>query len=140
MGAYKNAVGARSAMGALHRVILMEAVPAVDLDAFIHHVIQYLGAIDLDHRALSCKLFDRFHHDSRSVRLRPGETFEQRLDLADHAIAHGLSGEDPNRHLAQFVLDHAELRDRVPKHLALPAVFHLNPEPILRSSPATRPY
>src|SRR5260370_40854901 len=134
MGAYKNAVGARSAMGALHRVILMEAVPAVDLDAFIHHVIQYLGAIDLDHRALSCKLFDRFHHDSRSVRLLPGETFEQRLDLAAHAIAHGLSGEDPNRHLGQFVLDHAELRDRGPERLALLGVFDRNAEDILRSS------
>ena len=54
--AFKDAIDARVAIGALHRVVLVVAVAAVNLHALIDHVVEHLGSEDLDEAALGCEL------------------------------------------------------------------------------------
>ena len=67
VGAFENAVDARIAIGALHGVVLMEAVAAVDLHAFIDHVIQHFRREDLDEGAFGGELLDQLSASLQEV-------------------------------------------------------------------------
>ena len=132
VGAFENPVDARIAIGALYRVILVKSVAAVDLHAFVHHVVEHFRRVHLDDRALRGELFHRLHLHPRRVRLRPRKPFQQGLNLADHAVAHRLGGEGPDRHLRQLVLDQAELRDGRPERFPLLGVLDGKTQYVLR--------
>ena len=59
VGAFEDAVDARVAIGALGRILLDEAVAAVDLHGLVDHVVDHLRAPDLDDGALDRVLLDR---------------------------------------------------------------------------------
>ncbi len=109
IGAFEDAINARIAVSALHRIVLMEAVAPVDLHAFIRYIVEHLGREHLNVRTFGRVLLDRFHHGLAGVRLSPGEAFHFAFNQTDYPVAHRLSGVNPDRHLSQLVLDHAEL-------------------------------
>ena len=111
VGAFEDAVDARIAVGALDRVVLMVAVAAVDLDAFVDDVVEHFGGVDLDDGALDGELLDGLEHAAARHRARSRRSRADWLDQADDAPAHRFGGVDANRHFGELVLDRAELRD-----------------------------
>src|SRR5262249_11222253 len=78
---FKNAVDARIAIGALRRVLLDEAVTAVDLHDLVDHLIDHLRAPDLQDGALDGVVLDAFAH----LRRRVGSVL---IDLAQRDVDH----------------------------------------------------
>ncbi len=113
VGAFEDSVDAGVAIEALHRVVLMVAVAAMDLDGFVGHEAQCLRAENLGERAFHGELFDRGEQ-------RP--LLHQILDVAHDAVGHRLIDEHARGHLRQFVLDQPELANRLPERLALAGV------------------
>ena len=112
VGAFENAIDARIAIGAFDHVILMIAVAAVDLDAFVGHIIQHLGREDFDVGTLRRELLHRFQFRLSRVGLLPGKTFQMAFNEPCYPIRRCFRGEDPDGHFGQLVLDQSEFGDR----------------------------
>src|SRR6476661_573323 len=103
----------------LYRVILMVAVPTVNLNTLINDVIQHLRSKNLNETALRCKLLSGL--EQRIAGENPI------LDYACDAVAHRFGREDSYGHLGELVLDHAKLSNALPKRLSLLRVFQRLP-------------
>ena len=117
----------------------MVAIAAMNLHAFVAHVVQHFAGEDFHVGALGGKLLDGFHHRPGGVRHVPMEILEVGLDQARHPIAHGLRRERANGHFRQFVLDHAEIGDRLAERFPFLGVLQADLQQTLAPAQRTRP-
>ena len=114
VGAFEDAVDPRVAVLPLGRVVVHEAVAAVDLHVLVDDEVDHLAARDLEDRRLDGELLERGEHGVALVRAVDGA-----VDQPGGAIEHGLDGVLADDHLGELVADGAERGDRLAELLAL---------------------
>src|SRR5208283_37309 len=129
--AFKNAIDASVAIVALHYIILVVSVAAVDLHPFIRDVVEHLRSVDLNDGALRRVLFNRLHFLLRGVRLSVRASLQPALDESHNAPHHGLGRVNANRHFRKLVLDGAKFSDHGSKSLALLGILRADGKHIL---------
>src|SRR5579883_609540 len=97
----------------------MVSVTAVDLHAFIDHVVKSFGRVDLHDGTLGCELLDGLHHAAGGIRLIPGEIRQMGFDQAAGSPRYGFRRVNADGHFGQLVLNDAEIRDGRAERLAL---------------------
>ena len=111
VGAFENPVDARIAIGVLARILLTEAVAAVNLDALIYNVIERFRREHFNEAAFGRELFD-------SLQCVGGIAGHVSFNRANHSIGHAFAGVHTHGHLSDFVLDHAEFADGLSERFA----------------------
>jgi len=97
----------------LGRILAHEAVAAEDLHFLVDDEVDHLAAGDLQQRRLDRELLERAGHLSAAV-AAPRRTFRDRLiDQSGRAVEHALHAVEPQRHLAELLLDRAERGQRL---------------------------
>ena len=109
----------------------MKAVTAMDLDAFVHHVVEHLRGEDFHHRAFRRVLLDGLHLCDGTLSVFGGPGLHLAFDESGHAPGHGLGCKNPNGHFGKFVLNSAEVSDGGAKGFSLLRVLDADGEHIL---------
>src|SRR5215472_1303992 len=119
VGAFKDAVDAGIAIGALGGILLDKAVAAVDLDGFVDHVVDHLRAPDLDNGALDGVFLDGLAGLGEGVGCSLVDFGESNVHHADRAVDERLTGVDADRHVGDFFAHQAEVGNDLTESLAL---------------------
>src|ERR1700688_880349 len=112
-------------------MVLMKTVTAMDLDAFVHHVVEHLRGEDFHHRAFRRVLLDGLHLRDGTLSPLGGRGLHLAFDESGYTPGHGLGCENPNGHFGKFVLDSAEVSNSGAKGFSLLRVLDGDGEHIL---------
>ncbi len=119
IGAFEDAIDARIAISALGRIFFDKSVAAVNLDGFVHHVIDHLRAPDFEDRTFDRVLLDRLARFFCRIGAGFVHFVERDVHHAHGAIDERLAHVDQSRHVGQLFAHQAEVGDHFAERLAL---------------------
>ena len=119
IGAFKDAIDAGIAVSALGRILFDETVAAVNLDGFVHHVVDHLRAPDFEDRTFDRVLLDRLARFFGGIGAGLVHFVERDVHHAHGAIDQRLADIDQRRHVRHLFAHQAEVGDHLAERLAL---------------------
>ena len=128
VGALKDSIHTRVAIGALCRVLLHKSVTRIDLHHFVNYAVEHLRSPDFKYGTLHGVLFDGFPDFASGVGAALINIGERHIHHPDRAIDHRFPGKNPNCHVRQFFLDEPEVRDGLIERLALLGITDRMPQ------------